>query len=116
MTLKRAACVTAADEEGILQILNAVKIRAKLYTDLNAAVSSVLSNRPSPIILPETTVRTLMRMRRDWFYNTVYWDEPTLMYQFGCVTLVHTNKVEAIAYILHLPKIQRPSEEANDTC
>ena len=29
-TMNKAACVTTADEEGILQILNAVKIRAKL--------------------------------------------------------------------------------------
>ena len=81
-----------------------MKLRVKLYTDLSAAVSSIFSNRRSPIILPEKTIRALMRMRRDWFINTVYWDEPTLIYEFGSLTPVHPIQVDALASILHLPK------------
>ena len=107
--IRKVVCVEGANEQAMIQILNAVKIRAKLYTDLSAAVSSVFSSRAGPIILPEKTILALMQARRDWFYNTVYWDSPTLVYQFGGVTPVHPVRADAIAYILHLPKILKPS-------
>ena len=110
--IRKVVCLETANEQAIIQLLNAVKIKARLYTDLSAAVSSVFSNRAGPIILPEETILALMRPRREWFINTVYWDEPNLVYQFGGVTPVHPLKADAIGYILHLPKILKPSRTA----
>ena len=98
--VQKAVCYEAGNEQAILQILSAVKIKAKLYTDLSSAVSSVFSTRAGPIILQERTIVALMRARRDWFYNTVYWDEPTLVYQFGSVTPVHPYQTPS--YRVHL--------------
>ena len=62
--LNKAACVEARNEKAIIQIVKAVKIRSNLYTDLSAVVSSVFSNRPSPITLPVVTIRSLIQARR----------------------------------------------------
>ena len=110
--LKEVVCSHAGNEQPILQILSAVKIKAKIYTDLSTAVSSVFSTRAGPIILPERTIIALMRARKDWFYNTVYWADPTFVYRFSSVTPVHPIKPQGIGYILHLPRILTPSRTA----
>ena len=53
-----------------------------------------------------------MPPRKDWFYNTVYWDDRTLVYQVGSVTSVDQIKPKGIGYILHLHKILKRSRTA----
>ena len=98
--LSKANCIEGANEQAILQVLDSVKMKTKLYTDMSSVVSSIFSNRPSPIVLPDRTILALMRSRPEWFRDTVYWDQLSLVYQYGSVSPVHPITPKAIGYIL----------------
>ena len=81
----------------------------KLYSDLSSAVTASYEHRPTPPLLSTRTIRALISQNPTFFWNTIYKTQLQYVYKYGTVWPVHPEKPNAVGFILHLPRILRPS-------
>ena len=95
-------------EEGavLLAISERQRILTRAYVDLSSAVVSLFNGKLSPALLPLRQVVRLLETDRN-FKQTIYWDNPTDLYQLATVHPVYPLRQHAIGYVLRIPRIMR---------
>jgi transposase InsO family protein len=81
----------------------------KLYTDLSTVISTLFSGRLSPILVPERTLRELIRINELALLDTVFWDDPLIAYRYASVVPVWPLTVDRIGFVMILPNLKRPT-------
>ena len=95
-TIERMTCREADDAAAIITVLRRQNELHKLYVDEVAGISTVFEGKATPILLPIRAIRALMAKNSVFFYNTIYQEEPSLMYFFGSVYPVLPVKKEKL--------------------
>ena len=85
------------------------RLVARLYNDISSAVLAIFSHKLSPPLLSIKSIRSLMNRNMDFFRDTVYQDNPFLLYRFASVYPVLPLANRALGYVLRVPRIMRPS-------
>ena len=93
-------CKIETFEHAIYQIMRQIRLRRRLYSDFESAVTAVFSGHPTPILLPRSTIIQLIKENRGWFENTIYESNIYYVYQFGAVHIVLPIKFGNIGYVL----------------
>ena len=109
-SLNRLSC---ADEEIIdktLWLIHRTRIRLRLYSDFDSAVTAVFEGHPTPILTPLSAINQLISENNFWFNNTIYLTNPHLIYQYGSVHPVLPLRYGVIGYVLSLPRIIVPHQ------
>ena len=81
----------------------------KLYVDLVGSIVSIFTHHPTPLLLPDRTIKKLIKQNKEFFDNTIYIDHDYLVYHYGLIFPMLPMQPEALGYILRLPPIIKPS-------
>ena len=106
--LNRLSC---ADEEIIdktLWLIYRTRIRLRLFSDFDSAVTAVFEGRPTPILTPISAIDSLIQKNEFWINNTIFQRNPYLIYQYGSVHPVLPIRYGVIGYVLSLSRILGP--------
>ena len=60
-------------------------MKARLYADFESAITAAFSGHPTPILLPLSAIRELMKNNAYLFNNTIYQTDLNLVNQYGYV-------------------------------
>ena len=63
-------------------------INAKLYADFKYAITAAFSWHPTPILVPPSAKRELMKNKAYLINNTIYQTDLNFVYQYGYVHIV----------------------------
>ena len=105
--------LNCADEEIIdetLWLIHRTRLRLRLYSDFDSAVTAVFEGRPTPILSPISAINKLIQENGFWFNNTIFQQNPYLIYQYGSVHAVLPIRYGVIGYVLSLPRILGPDQ------
>ena len=86
------------------------RIKSRLYADFESAITAVFTGHPTPILLPPSAIRELMKNNEFWFKNTIYETDLNFVYQYGYVHPVLPIRFGKIGYVLGLPRILRADQ------
>ena len=85
-------------------------MKARLYADFKSAITAAFSGHPTPILLPPSAIRELMKNNAYLFNNTIYQTDLNFVYHYGYVHPVLPIGYEQIGYVLGLPRILAPNQ------
>ena len=85
-------------------------MKATLYPDFESAITAAFSGHPTPILLPPSAIRELMKNNAYLFNNTIYQTDLNFVYQYGYVHPVLPIRYGKIEYALGLPRILAPNQ------
>ena len=102
-------CTENADIQALIFILRRNFMLQKLYADFGTAAASLFSQRPSPALLPYTTISSLIREHEQELGDTVYLENMNYVYQFGTIHPIFPFRHDALGFILRLPRITQPN-------
>ena len=60
-------------------------MKARLYADFESAITAAFSKHPTPLLLPTSAIRELMKNNAYLFNNTIYQTDLNFVYQYGYV-------------------------------
>ena len=106
--LRALKCETYSDIDKIAWLIHRNRLKARLYSDFDSAVTTVFGGRPTPILLPKAALRELIKENPFWFNNTIYQTNLDYVYQYGAVHPILPILYKQIGYILSLPRILNP--------
>ena len=86
------------------------RMKARLYADFECAITAVFSGHPTPILLPPSAIKELMKNNEYWFKNTIYQTDFNFIYQYGYVHPVIPIRYGKIGYVLGLPRILKAEQ------
>ena len=85
-------------------------MKAWLYADFESAITAAYSGHPTPILLPPSDIRELMKNNAYLFNNTIYQTDLNFVYQYGYAHPVLPIRYGKIGYVLGLPRILAPNQ------
>ena len=85
-------------------------MKAKLYADFESTITAAFSGHPTPILLPPSAIRELMKNNVYMFTNTIYQTDLNFVYQYGYVHPVLPIRFGKIANVLGFPRILVPNQ------
>ena len=65
-------CKIETLEHAMYQIMRQYRVRQRLYSDFESAVTAVFCVYPTLILLPFSTIIQLIKENLGWFENTIY--------------------------------------------
>ena len=102
-----------ADKEIIdktLWLIHRTRLRLRLYSDFDSAITAVFEGRPTPILTPFSAINKLINENSYCFNDTIYQVNFHLIYQYGSVHPVLPLRYGAFGYVLSLQRILGPDQ------
>ena len=100
-------CDQIASDVAVFYLMERLRILLKLYSDFNAAASTLFRPTLSPVLLPLKHAITLIR-KLPQLTNSVYMLDPTDLYNLATVHAIFPITGPSLGYILKIPVILRP--------
>ena len=110
--LQNYECEDGATHKALILLNRRNRIRSKLYTDLTTAITAIYNHHATPILLPQRTIRTLIKQNQEFFNGTIYVNNEFLVYHYGLIYPLAPTVPNAIGYVLRLPRILLPAVTA----
>ena len=85
-------------------------MKARLYADFESAITAAFSGHYTPILLPPSAIRELMKNNAYLFNNTIYQTDLNFVYQYEYIHPVLPILYGKIGYVLRLPRILAPNQ------